>query len=73
MAEESSDDDTPMPMPESLKRVFEVQTENKLLEDYTKSLKEQQNENMSLFTKVTRKVDSKTTSDNLKDQQMSKA
>jgi len=56
-----------MPMPESLKRLFEVNTHDGLLTDYTKSEVERENKDYSLFTKAAKKTDTKTTSSNLKD------
>lgn len=61
-AEEESDADEPLPMPSSLKRIF---VEDGLLRDYTKSEKEKELAKHSLFTKISKKVDSKTTSGNL--------
>ena len=57
-------------MPESLKRIFESKG---LLRDYTKSQKEMELAKHSLFTKISKKVDTKTTSDNLESVQMEKA
>lgn len=59
---EDSDADAPLPMPESLSRIF---AEEGLLRDYTKSEKEKELSKHSLFTKISKKVDSKTTSGNL--------
>jgi hypothetical protein len=61
-AEEESDADEPLAMPESLKRIF---AEDGVLRDYTKSENEKELAKHSLFTKVSKKVDSKTTSGNL--------
>ena len=61
-AEEESDADEPLPMPDSLKRIF---AEDGVLRDYTKSEKEKELAKHSYFTKVSKKVDSRTTSGNL--------
>ena len=61
-AEEESDADEPLAMPDSLKRIF---AEDGVLRDYTKSEREKELAKHSLFTKVSKKVDSKTTSGNL--------
>lgn len=60
-------------MPDSLQRIFGVSTHDGLLADYTKSEVEREHKDYSLFTKAAKKTDTKTTSSNLKEQQMNKA
>ena len=64
------DDDKPMPMPDSLTHIF---AEGGLIEDYTKSPSERANANLSLFTKTSSKVESRMTSENLKENRLKKA
>lgn len=60
----------PLPMPDTLKRIFASEG---LLGDYTKSQEEMELAKHSLFTKVSKNVDTKTTSGNLEQVQMEKA
>lgn len=57
-------------MPDTLKRIFASEG---LLGDYTKSQEEMELAKHSLFTKVSKNVDTKTTSGNLEQVQMEKA
>lgn len=63
-AEESDDNDTPIPLPESLKSIFKTEG---ILIDYTQSAEDLSNNKMSLFSKTSKKVDTLTTSANIKD------
>ena len=65
--EEVSDDDEPVPISDSLKRLFGPT----MLGDYTQTF--EQRESKSLFSKVSKKVDQKTVSGNLVDQHMANA
>ena len=65
--QQSSDDDEPVPISDSLKRLFG----SSMFEDYTQTF--EQRESKSLFTMVSKKVDQKTTSGNLVDQHMENA